>query len=82
MAEHHQTVIHIDGKEFKVEKTSMTGIELKALAGRDSTYQLFLEKTGNDPDQLIGDAQTVELKNGEHFYTVPPATFGAANGRP
>jgi multiubiquitin len=76
MTDKHEVVIHIDGKEFKTAKTSMTGIEIKALAGRDASYQLFLEQKGSDPDKLIGDGETVELRNGEHFYTVPQATFG------
>lgn len=71
-----EIVIHIDGKEYKTTKTSMTGIEIKALAGRDGSYQLFLERKGSDPDKLIGDSETIELRNGEHFYTVPQATFG------
>jgi hypothetical protein len=73
----HEFEIHIDGKPYKVTKTSMTGIELKTLANRDATVQLFLERKGNDPDQMIQDSQTVDIKNGEHFYTVPPATMGA-----
>ena len=77
MAHEHEFEIHIDGKPYKVAKSSMTGIEIKALASRDATYQLFLERPGNDPDELIGDSQTVTIKSGEHFYTVPPATFGA-----
>lgn len=77
MAHPQEFVIHIDDKEYKVDKSTMTGVELKALAGRDSTYQLFLERTGNEPDELIDDNKSVDIKNGEHFYTVPPATFGA-----
>lgn len=72
-----QTVIHIDGQQFKVTETSLTGAQIKALAAKDAQYQLFLEAHGNDPDQLINDTQSVSLKNGMHFYTVPPATFGA-----
>ena len=71
-----QIVIHIDGKEYKVTETSMTGIQIKALAGKDGTYQVFRERKGHDPDQLIGDSDTVTFEPGEHFYTVPPATFG------
>lgn len=69
-------VIHIDSQEFKVTKAAMSGAELKALVGKDSTYQLFLEQGGHDPDRLIGDADSVSMRNGLHFYTVPPATFG------
>ena len=76
MTEKHEIVIHVDGKEYKTSNTSMTGIEIKALGGRDASYQLFLERKGSEPDKLIGDSETIELRNGEHFYTVPQATFG------
>ena len=70
--------IHIDGQHFETDRSSMTGADLKALAGKDQQYQIFLEGHGNDPDRQIGDAEGIELKNGMHFYTVPPATFGCA----
>ena len=69
--------IHIDGQLFKVEKSSMLGSELKALAGKDPSYQLFEEEPSNQPDRLIADTTAVMIRNGLHFYTVPPATFGA-----
>jgi hypothetical protein len=71
------TVIHIDEQQHKVTVNGMTGAQLKALAGKDQTYQLFLEEHGNDPDRLIGDSDSISLKNGMHFYTVPPATLGS-----
>ena len=55
----------------------MTGVQIKALAGKDAQYQLFLEQKGNDPDKIIGDHDSVQMENGLHFYTVPAATFGA-----
>jgi len=70
------TVIHIDNQQHKVDVTSMSGAQLKALAGRDATYQLFLEEKGNEPDRLIQDTDSIQLRNGMHFYTVPPATLG------
>ena len=77
---HHENpkevVIHIDHVQHKVSVTGMTGAQLKALAGKDASYQLFLEEQGNDPDRLISDTQSITLKNGMHFYTVPPATLG------
>lgn len=69
-------VIHIDGNEFKTDRTSMTGADLKALAQKDMQFQVFLEGHGHDPDRQVGDAEGIEIKNGMHFYTVPPATFG------
>lgn len=69
-------VIHVDNTEFKVSQSSMTGAQLKALVGKDATYQLFEEVGGNDPDKLIGDTTSVQIRNGLHFYTIPPATLG------
>lgn len=71
-----QFVIHIDGDMHKTSQSSMTGAELKQLAGKDQQYQIFLEGHGNESDRMIGDTEGIPLKNGMHFYTVPPATFG------
>lgn len=68
--------INIDGVHYEVERESITGAELKAVAGKDQQYQLFLEGHGHDADKLLGDTEAISLKNGMHFYTVPPATFG------
>jgi len=76
MPEHHSFVIHVDGSEFKVDKATLSGSEIKALAGKDSSYQLFLERTGKEADLLVNDTDSVTMKNGLHFYTVPPATLG------
>jgi len=69
-------VIHIDGVMHKVSSANMSGAQLKALAGRDSTYQLYLELKSNEPDRQISDTDSVKLENGMHFYTVPSATLG------
>jgi hypothetical protein len=68
--------IHIDGKQYSVEQSSMTGSDIKNVAGKDPQFQVFLEGNGKDPDRHIGDAEAIEIKSGLHFYTVPPATFG------
>lgn len=68
--------IQIDGEQHFVEQSSMTGSDLKQVAGKDPQFQIFLEGHGNDPDRQIGDAESIEIKSGLHFYTVPPATFG------
>jgi hypothetical protein len=73
----HQIVIHVDGQAYKVTDTSLTGAQIKAVAGKDSQYQLFLEVPGKDEDKLVNDTESIALKDGIHFYTVPPATFGA-----
>lgn len=74
--EHH---FFVDAKRYETDKPSLTGAEIKAIAGITPTYQLFLEEEGDRPDRAISDGEAVELKGGEdtrHFYAVPPATFG------
>jgi hypothetical protein len=69
----------VDAKRYETERSSLTGGEIKAIAGITPTYQLFLEEEGETPDKPISDGEAVELKEGEHtrhFYAVPPATFG------
>lgn len=77
MSEHKPPFeIHIDNRLFKVEQASMTGAELKALAGLDATYQLFLEEKGDKADRQIADNEPVRMENGLHFFASQPATFG------
>ena len=54
----------------------MSGAQLKALAHKDSIYQLFLEAGGSEPDRMIPDHEAVALREGLQFYTVPPAMAG------
>jgi hypothetical protein len=68
--------IFIDSKLYKVDQVRMTGAQIKALAGLDGTYQLFLEETGDKPDRQINDSEVVDMKNGLHFFASKPATFG------
>lgn len=71
-----QFQIHVDGQHFTVHQSSMTGAQIKALVGKDAQYQLFEEVPGNAEDKLIGDTDSVSIKNGLHFYTVASASFG------
>lgn len=71
----HDYELFVDDKNFKVTQTSMTGAAIKALAGVDPSYQLFLEREGGE-DEQIQDNESVPIKSGLHFYSVPPATFG------
>lgn len=73
----HHFEFFVDGKKLVTDQKHLTGAQIKALAGADSAYQLFLEQPGDD--KPIADAFTVEMKNGMHFYTVPPATFGSSD---
>ena len=80
MTEHeNQKKYHffVDAKRFDTDQESITGAEIKAIAGVQATYQLFEEEHGDAPDKAISDAEGVFLSKGvKHFYAVPPATFG------
>ena len=68
----------VDGQEYTTEQSSLTGAEIKNIANVNAAYQLFLEEKGDAPDRQISDGEAVDLtkKGAEHFYAVPPATFG------
>lgn len=72
----HEFTIFIDAVKYHVDKTSMTGAEIKALAHIDAQYQLYLEEQGDQPDRAISDTYAVSIRNDMHFYAIPPATMG------
>jgi hypothetical protein len=82
--DHHKTYsIHIDRDLFKVDHDRLTGLELRRLPTTPipDTRDLFLVVPGG-LDELIGDNQVVELKEGMHFVTAPRnVTPGAVRGR-
>jgi len=69
----HEITIHIDRQTIKTDAASLTGTQLRNLhtppigADRD----LFLKVPGPTDDELIGDDQSVQLKDGMQFYTAP-----------
>jgi hypothetical protein len=68
-----KVTIHIDKSMFQVEQTSMTGAELRQLpeppVGPDR--DLFQVVPGPADDIRIEHNQSVELKDGMHFFTAP-----------
>jgi hypothetical protein len=66
----HEITVHIDRKPYKTDQQSLTGEQLRQLAqppiGAD--YDLYLEVPGGE-DELIDDQQSVELKDGIHFFS-------------
>jgi hypothetical protein len=62
--------IHIDNKGYKTPSNPMTGTELKQLGGITAGYDLWQKVPGSD-DKLINDGESVQLKNGMHFYSAP-----------
>jgi Multiubiquitin len=64
-------VIHIDRKQFKVDRSPLTGAEIRQLAGLTPDVDLYLEERGDDDDRLIADDDSVDLRNGLHFFSTP-----------
>jgi hypothetical protein len=70
----------VDGKQYEVEKKTVSGAEIRGIADIDPNYQLFLEDPGPEkPDRQIASDYSVDLDEPgvAKFYTIPPATFGA-----
>lgn len=71
---HDQEIpIQIDHKPYKASKTPMTGAEIRTLSdphlGEDR--DLFRVVPGPGDDVVVGDAESVDLKPGMHFYSAP-----------
>ena len=68
-----QFTIHIDKHAFKVDHDHLTGAQLRALpnppVGDD--FDLYLEVHGKGDDLLVGGADSIEIKDGMHFFTAP-----------
>jgi hypothetical protein len=69
-ATHTQVHIVID-KAPKVSPNPTTGAELYALGSIAAGYELYREVRGKVDDEPIANgATTIELKDGDHFYSV------------
>ena len=70
---HHRFTIKIDKETFHVEAASMTGQQFRELpspaVGPDR--DLFLVVPGPTDDILVENDQSIELKDGMHFFTAP-----------
>jgi hypothetical protein len=77
----HEFVIFVDAKRYVVDKSSMTGAEIKALAHIDAQYQLFLEEQGDRPDKAISDTEAVSIREDMHFYAIPAVTMGRISSK-
>jgi hypothetical protein len=51
----------VAGNRFETDKPSLTGNEIKALAGVRAEYQLFFRDDVNTPDREVRDTQAVDL---------------------
>lgn len=64
-------VIHIDRKKYEVDGSPRTGSELRQIAGLGSDVDLYLEQHGDEDDRQIADGDSIDLKNGMHFFSTP-----------
>lgn len=83
MTDHPKYHFFVDTKKYDTDKATLTGAEIKAMIpGFNPTYQLYLEQHGDEPDKPVSDGEAISLDPEGHgirkFYSVPPATFGAA----
>jgi len=68
---HKKWSIIIDKKQCFAEKNPITGAELKALAGIVGDFDIFKVVPGHGDDVKVGDSQSIDIKDGDHFYSVP-----------
>ena len=74
--------IVINNKEYSVDRPSLTGAELKALAGEPPDRVVVRiggtpdAEQGGDVDETIQDNQSVNLASGMQFRVINAATFG------
>ena len=74
--------IVINNKEYNVDKPSLTGAELKALAGEPPDRVVVRiggtsdAEQGGDDGETIQDNQSVNLASGMQFRVINAATFG------
>ena len=73
--------ILINQKPYHVEKSEITGSEIKELASGPPDYWVTL--VVKDPDEVAGgddprilDDQVVQIKSGMRFRIVNPGTYG------
>ena len=74
--------IVINNKEYNVDRPSLTGAELKALAGEPPDRVVMRigstpdAEQGGDDGETIQDNQSVNLASGMQFRVINAATFG------
>lgn len=70
----HVIVFEVDDTRCETDKRYLTGAEIKSLAKKPPANILYrLEyRDGHPYKQEIGDAESVHIKEHEHFVTQPP----------
>ena len=68
--------IHINKEHFDIE-VPITGEQLRELGAIPPENQLFEERHGQEPDNLIEAGTSYSPEHGTHFYDLPRGTVGA-----
>lgn len=79
-AEHKITIL-VNQRQFHVEKTTLSALEIRELVQALSDYEVWKVIKNPDPEgQLPVDdiliTGTIDIKSGDRFRVVPPGTFG------
>ena len=66
----------IDNKPYDHENKQITGREIKEKGNVNSSYGVWLKVNGPDPDQEIGNDESIDLSQSgrEQFFTGPKTT--------
>lgn len=67
--------VSIDDKQIELPQRT-EGHMLKAVAGIDPHRTVWKRMPVGVPEKIIHDTATIDLKDGDEFWTSPPATFG------
>jgi hypothetical protein len=76
MSQQHPIHVFINKRKFDLDNSVQTGASLKQLAGIPLGDVLFLQQPGDD--EVVANDATVNLKNGDHLHSQPPADYGLA----
>lgn len=75
-------VFKVNSQQFFTDKDSLTANEIRDLVSVDASYEVWKiigipDQEGQLPvdDVLVTDS--IDIKSGDQFRTVPPGTFGA-----
>jgi len=77
-ASREEVTIFFNDQRVVAPKKVWTGAELCDFLKVPSGNRLFREEPGKQPDTLITPEMTIELKNGDKLYDLPPAVRGYA----
>ncbi len=70
----------VNGAKYETDQRRLTGLQIKArVPNWDPTHDLVLEGHDDEPDRIVGDAESIDLEvehGARRFSSVPKANFG------